>query len=400
MGNTLRIDLTDQRSGGRFSRLELIPWWDQKRLLAAKVLVVGAGALGNEIVKNLALLGVGNVFIADLDTIEDSNLSRSVLFREADNGQKKAEVAARSARGIFPEMNIQWFHGNIVHDLGLGVYRWADITLAGLDNREARLAINRSCYRVGRPWIDGAIEQIDGVARMFVPPEGACYECTMSELDWKLLEMRRSCNLLTREEMQAGKVPTTPTIASVIAGVEVQEAVKYLHGCPTLAGRGYVFNGTTSDSYLVEYVRKEECYSHETYEPITQLDSGVGGMTLGELLSRGKSELGSDAVVEFNSDVLHKLECRKCGTEETLFLSLGKVTERMGRCPRCKEMRNVVALHGISGGEDFLDRTFGDVGVPPFDILTARSGTNQVFFEFTGDAPAVLGELARGPEVP
>ena len=84
-------------SDDRFDRFRQIAWWDQGRLSRAKVLVVGAGALGNEIIKNLALLGIGNVLIADFDRVEHSNLSRSVLFREADNGASKAEVAARSA---------------------------------------------------------------------------------------------------------------------------------------------------------------------------------------------------------------------------------------------------------------------------------------------------------------
>jgi len=199
----------------RFSRFGLISWWDQKKLSAARVLVIGAGALGNEIIKNLALLGVGNVFIADKDCIENSNLSRSVLYRESDAGKSKAEVAARAAKEIYPQINVAYFHGDVVHDLGAGVFRWADLVIGGLDNREARITINRHCFRVNRPWIDGAIEQIQGVARVFVPSgDGPCYECTMSERDWKVLQARRSCNLLTRREMEGGKTPTTPTISS------------------------------------------------------------------------------------------------------------------------------------------------------------------------------------------
>src|SRR3954468_16611474 len=208
----------------RFGRFRLIGWWDQARLARAKVLVVGAGALGNEIIKNLALLGVGNVLIADLDRIENSNLSRSALYRASDNGRLKAEVAAEAARGLYPDGRAHAFVGNVVYDLGLGVFRWADIVIGGLDNREARLAINRSCWRVGKPWIDGAIEQINGTARIFVPDpagENPCYECTMSEMDWKLLQHRRSCNLLTRPEMETGgRTPTTPTVSSIIAGVQ------------------------------------------------------------------------------------------------------------------------------------------------------------------------------------
>ena len=111
----------------RFQRFSLMGWWDQKKIRDAKILVVGAGALGNEIVKNLSLLGVGHVLIADLDLIENSNLSRSVLYRASDNGLPKSEVAARSAVDIFPEMHVASFHGNVVYDLGLGVYDWADI---------------------------------------------------------------------------------------------------------------------------------------------------------------------------------------------------------------------------------------------------------------------------------
>src|ERR1700735_2073072 len=81
----------------RFHRFRLISWWDQEKLARARVLVVGAGALGNEIVKNLALLGIGNVLIADMDRIENSNLSRSILYRARDNGSYKSEVAARAA---------------------------------------------------------------------------------------------------------------------------------------------------------------------------------------------------------------------------------------------------------------------------------------------------------------
>jgi len=393
MSDTIKIDLTPGAEEDRFARFHLIPWWDQKKLARAKVLVVGAGALGNEIIKNLALLGVGNVLIADFDAVENSNLSRSVLFRSRDGGKRKAEVAARSAADLYPEMRAHWFHGNVVYDLGLGAYRWADIVLGGLDNREARLAINQSCYKVNRPWIDGAIEQLNGVARMFVPPDGACYECTMSQRDWELLELRRSCNLLSREEMETGKVPTTPTTASVIAGIQVQEAVKYLHGKPTLAGRGYIFNGLDHDSYVVEYVRKDGCYSHEPYEPIIPLGQGVAEVRLAELLSRARRVLGADAIVEFNNDILHKLHCARCSTSEALFTSLGKVTQRQGKCPKCGQMREIETLHTISGDEDFLDLTLDQIGIPRFDVVAARCGTEQVFFECDADASLVLGPL-------
>ena len=87
----------------RFDRFRLIQWWDQQTTAAARVLVVGAGALGNEIVKNLALLGVGNVLMADLDNIENSNLSRSVLYRaRRTTASPRPPVAARVGQRNLP----------------------------------------------------------------------------------------------------------------------------------------------------------------------------------------------------------------------------------------------------------------------------------------------------------
>src|SRR5215218_11486955 len=127
MSAPITISLDD--SDDRFGRFRLIGWWDQARLAQSKVLVIGAGALGNEIVKNLALLGVGNVLIVDMDRIENSNLSRSVLYRASDNGSYKAEAAARAARDIYPDMRSHALVANAVYDLGLGVYRWADVVM-------------------------------------------------------------------------------------------------------------------------------------------------------------------------------------------------------------------------------------------------------------------------------
>jgi molybdopterin/thiamine biosynthesis adenylyltransferase len=81
-------------SEDRFARFRQIQWWDQGKLANARVLLIGAGAIGNEVIKNLALLGVGHVAIADMDRIEQSNLSRSVLFNASDDGKHKATVAA------------------------------------------------------------------------------------------------------------------------------------------------------------------------------------------------------------------------------------------------------------------------------------------------------------------
>ena len=212
------------------------------------MLVVGAGALGNEVMKNLALLGLGTIYLIDLDVVEPSNLSRSVLFRPRTAASPRPRWPRR-ARELNPEITIVPMHGDVITDLGLGLFADVDLVIGCLDNREARLWVNRQCWKIGTPWIDAGIQEIQGVVKVFVPPDSACYECAMTERDYQLLNLRYSCPLLRRDEILAGKVPTAPTIASMMAALQVQEALKLLHGMPVAAGTALVFNGVANQFY-------------------------------------------------------------------------------------------------------------------------------------------------------
>jgi molybdopterin/thiamine biosynthesis adenylyltransferase len=379
----------------RYSRLSLIPWWDQRKIRATRVLVIGAGALGNEILKNLALLGFEKIVVVDFDKIEESNLSRSVLFRSEDVGQFKAQVAARGAAAISPLSVVRPLAANVVYECGLGLFAWSDVILAGLDNREARLWINRAAWMMNRPWIDGAIEGINGVARVFLPGAAPCYECTLGEMDWKLLEQRMSCNLLLREANVEGKVPTTPTISSIIAGIQVQEAVKLIHGLPTIASRGYIFEGLNHTSYVVEYTSNPDCMSHYTHERIVELPQRSSQLTLAQLLERGKQDLAADgATIEFSRDIIHKLVCSQCGAEEERFAPVGSIRFEEGRCPNDGQMRAVSTIHGFSSGEYFGERALDKLGLPLFDAFTARAADREIAYLMGGDKEQVLGLLS------
>lgn len=380
----------------RFSRLRLIPWWDQSKISACRVLVVGAGALGNEILKNLALLGFQQVVVVDLDRIEESNLSRTVLYRREDVGDWKASAAARAYLQLAPGARVLPLSANITRDCGLGVFLWSDLILAGLDNREARLWINRAAWKVGRPWIDGAIEGINGVARVFLPGTPPCYECTLGEVDWAILERRMSCNLLAHDADIEGKVPTTPTISSIIAGIQVQEGVKFLHGLPTLAGRGFIFEGLQHSSYTVTYTENPECMSHYTLPEIVGLPERSCDLTLHALWQRACRDLASSEVtLEFSRDVIHKLVCPGCSAEEELFAPAGSVRYEVGRCPRDGQMRVVQAIHAYTGIESYGVRTLRDIGLPPFDVFTARGAERELGYLLDGDRSAVLGTLSE-----
>jgi len=380
----------------RFSRLRLIPWWDQAKLAACKVLVIGAGALGNEILKNLVLLGFRRIVVVDSDRIDVSNLSRTILYRSQDIGEFKVNVAARACSSISPDAVVQPIVANVLRDCGLGLFNWCDLVLAGLDNREARLWLNRSSWKVNRPWIDGAIEGINGVARVFLPGAPPCYECTLGEVDWAILDRRMSCNLLAHEEVTEGKVPTTPTISSIIAGIQVQEAVKFVHGMPTLSGRGFVFEGLHHTSYRVEYTENSDCMSHYTLPEIIALPESSNDLTLRELWHRAAKNLSSDQIViEFSRDVIYKLTCPACNQEQEVFAPVGSVSYEDGRCPADGNMRVVQAIHSYDGSQSFGSRKLTQLGLPQFDIFTARSADREIGYLLNGDAGRVLGPLAK-----
>jgi molybdopterin/thiamine biosynthesis adenylyltransferase len=381
----------------RYSRLRLIPWWDEAKIRASRVLVVGAGALGNEILKNLALLGFLKVVIVDLDRIEESNLSRAVLFRESDVGSLKADAAARSYVSLCPGATVRSLSADVIHQVGLGLFAWSDLIIAGLDNREARLWINRAAWKTSRPWVDGAIEGINGVVRVFVPGAPPCYECTLGETDWALLERRMSCNLLLAEADVQGKVATTPTISSIIAGVQVQEAMKLIHGLPTLAGHGYIFEGLNHTSYVVEYTANADCMSHYTFGRSIRLKERSRDLTLEQLRARARQDLHSeDVALEFSRDIIHQLACPHCDAVEALFVPVGTVSYEQGRCPADGHMRRVITLHSYSGEAELADRRLDQLGLPTFDIFVARAGDDEISYLIAGDQPEVLGSLAGG----
>ncbi len=378
------LEITDDR----YSRLGLITWWDQEILKNAKILVAGCGALGNEIVKNLAMLGVGNICVADMDNVEKSNLSRSVLFRKEDEGKPKAEVISRRAKEVNDEISIKYFNGNI-YNLGLGVFRNFDLIIGGLDNREARLFINQSCWKVNRPWIDGAIEVLTGVARMFVPPEGACYECTMSETDYKLINKRKSCMLLGIDEIEQGKIPTTPTIASVIAGVQVQEAVKYLHNrddLKLLSGKGFIFNGSINDSYNIEYQRNEDCPSHYTFEDIHKLEKKFDEVKISDIISYGKKHFGSDDfMIEFNNEIVYELTDENNIPVKEFFANLNLMSVKDVK-REDESLLKISSFHNFNSLSDsagkYSDIKITDMKIPFNDILTIRKDENEIHLEF------------------
>ncbi|MFC1878291.1 ThiF family adenylyltransferase [Chloroflexota bacterium] len=369
----------------RLGTFDLISWWDRKNVEEAHVLVVGAGALGNEVVKNLALMGVGAIYIIDFDTIEAANLSRSPLFRESDSGRRKAEVAAARAKELNPSVRVQYLHGDVTTDLGLGVIRRMDVIISCLDNREARLAVNRFAYWVGKPWVDGAIQELLGLVRVFIPGQGACFECTLTEQARRDLAVRYSCPLLARQNVLLGKVPTTPTIASIIGAMQSQEALKLIHSMPVEPGKVTHFNGMVNEMHTTAYRPQADCESHWNYGEISELPARAESTSMLEILRIARADLGPDVVIELDQELILALECASCKTVKVVLKPISQVSFEAAHCPACGTLRETQMTHVITGKEDFLHRTLASLGVPPLHILRAYNPQEFRFYELSGD---------------
>ena len=375
----LRIDDDD-----RYGRLRLIPWWRQERLAAARILVVGAGALGNEVLKNLALVGVGEILVIDLDVVEPSNLSRSVLFRVEDGGRPKAHVAARRAGELNPDVRLIPMRGDVLTDLGLGLFADVDLVVGCLDNREARLWVNRQCWKVGTPWIDAGIQEIQGVVKVFTPPDSSCYECAMTERDYQLLNLRYSCPLLKRDEIMSGKVPTAPTIASMMAALEVQEALKLLHGMPVAAGSALVFNGVGNQFYTTRLPFREDCLSHESYPEPTELGLGHQS-TAADLFREARGELAGPLVLVLDRELVAALECPRCDWRGEVMRPRSKVTLADSACPSCGEPARPEIIDRVAEDSPAAGRPLADLGVPAYDVVRVEGESRTGFFLLAGD---------------
>jgi len=371
----------------RYSRLRLISWWNQEKLKAARVLVVGAGALGNEVLKNLALLGVGRLIVIDFDTIEESNLTRSVLFRSSDRGKSKSAAAAAMLRQINPDTHVLPLDANVLTDLGLGIFRDVDVVIGCLDNREARLWVNRSCWKVSTPWIDGGIQEISGVVKIFVPPGNACYECAMTENDYRLINLRYSCPLLRQEDLLAGKVPTAPTIASFVGALQTQEALKVIHGLPVQAGAALVFSGMTNQFYTTQLQRKEDCLSHDTYDEPIELPLTAAGNTAKDLFDAVRSATGATGTLTLalDRDLVVALAGVNGAGRKRVMRPLALVSMKEAKIEETGEVMRPELVHEIREDSPLAGEKLSDLSIPAYDIVRVESEEGEYFCLLAGD---------------
>lgn len=260
MGPTVAIGALDE---DRHERTRRVGWIDLDRLSSARVLVVGAGALGNEAVKNLVLSGVHRITIVDMDRVVRSNLSRCLFFTEEDarRRESKAEVLARRAGEMDPEARVEAIISK-VEDVQEEAFQASDLVLGCLDNIAARLHVNAHCYRHSRPLVDGGTMGTSGKVQVAIPPEGPCLQCAMNQSHYRVMERRFSCSgaeTVLYEPKMAAEITTT----SVIAAIQVREGLKILSGrCGGCLHHLLLYDGLRNRVMELEVELDPECQMH------------------------------------------------------------------------------------------------------------------------------------------
>ena len=150
-----------------------------EKLRNCKVLVVGAGGIGCELLKNLVLVGCEKLTVVDLDTIDVSNLNRQFLFRKKHVGKSKAVVAGEAIKRFNPNVEVEAIHGNIITNPLFKVdwFRGFDAVINALDNVDARRHVNRMCLAADKPLIEAGTTGFLGQVFCIRKGETACYEC-------------------------------------------------------------------------------------------------------------------------------------------------------------------------------------------------------------------------------
>lgn len=380
----------------------LLSWFKKEKVKNARVLVAGAGALGNEVVKNLALFGVGHIYVCDFDQIEISNLTRSVLFREEDayNHAYKAEIVAKRAKEINPQIEVTPIVGNLFSEVGFGLYKAVDVIIGCLDSRIARYQLNRLSLRAGKTWIDGSIENLTGVVKVYTPGV-SCYECGLSREEFNNIMLRTGCADVVRTQTSAGRVATTPISASIIGAMQVQEAMKVIHteeGQPvpfkTLSGKMWRFEGMTNAVNVYKYSSwKNNCPAHERWDNVVRGENLSANMTIAQILGELKKLLDVDAleINMRNNKFVEKIISDKPEKEFDIRIPESQLDNYISSNEELRKLSYRTLFHkcfieNIDEYFPYMEMSLKEIGIPLFDILQVSTNKGQFFVELSADA--------------
>ena len=388
----------------------LLSWFKTAKVRNAKVMVAGAGALGNEVLKNLALFGIGHILVVDFDTIEYSNLTRSVLFRpeDADKGYYKAEIAAKRIHEINPSVHIEAICGNLATDVGLGVYRRMDVVVGCLDSLLARMLLNRQCFRAGKPWVEGGIGDLEGQVSVYQLGK-CCFECSLSEEEKRIAygkgvdddDNRISCPGIVQVNEKRGRVATTPVSASIIGAIQAQEAMKIIHQEETdaghftpLIGKMFHYGGAHPNSGTYDFdMYNDDCFSHDAWDNIVEIPELSADLPVSEAIHLIKKELQTESaeINLLNDKFVDKISARSDSKTFYPMLPESKLSDYISAS---KELEYYAmkddglyqkAYDYIDDEFPYQSLTLKQIGIPYLDVLQVTTEKGYFYVELAKD---------------
>lgn len=380
-GDSIAFQTTSE---GRYDRHALISWWDQSLLSGARVIVAGAGALGNEVLKLLALTGVGQITVVDFDRVSTSNLARTVLFRQEDIGRPKVEAVAERLRELNPEIEVRAVQGDLRFDLSLSDYHDADLVFGCLDSVNARWALNRKCFLAGVDWIDGGISDHHGLVAYYSPTSGACYECNFTSQTYQRFNQRYSCPYGLPDLNAVDPTPTTAVTSSAIAALQVQQGLLHLHGRTSEA----LQPGERLLLYLKPFSLikdrlpvNPDCMAHESLPAeIPELNCNHQS-TVTETLQAARDYDPGICALGLPYDLVASFHCPRCNELEPVNLPKEKVFQEQARCPKCGELRIPETLSTLDDDPKNAHLRLEDIGIAAREILIFKKNTEQMFLK-------------------
>ena len=251
----------------RYSRHLILPdvaLAGQKRLKAARILLIGAGGLGSPAALYLAAAGVGTLGLVDFDVVDVTNLQRQVLHGTSAVGRPKLESAGSRIQDINPHVHVEPYETRLTSENALEIMRDYDVIVDGTDNFATRYLTNDACVILGKPNVYGSIFRFEGQASVFALPNGPCYRCLFP--DPPPPGMVPSC-------AEGGVLGVLP---GLVGTIQATEALKLVLGVgETLSGRLLLIDALTMRFRTVRVQRDPTCPACGTREIRELIDYDV-----------------------------------------------------------------------------------------------------------------------------
>jgi len=221
----------------------------QKALKQGKILVIGAGGLGSPALMYLAAAGVGTIGVIDEDTVDNSNLQRQVIHRDADIGMPKVQSAMVAMQAQNPYVEVRPYQRRLTAEIAEELFADYDVILDGTDNFDTRYMVNAAAVAKGKPLISGALSQWEGQISVFDPAQGApCYQCVFPE---------RPAPGLAPSCAEAGVLGPLP---GVLGSMMAVEAVKLIAGAgQPLLGEMLIYDALWGETRKIALKPREDC---------------------------------------------------------------------------------------------------------------------------------------------